>query len=71
MRITAFLVAILLFAGSAFAQRTMVKIEPGGVKVVTMQTSRGTVVVRCDRNNVPITSINADGLDLRDICRRN
>lgn len=72
MRLLVLAVAAILLASVAHAQgRTVVKMEPNGVKVITMQTARGTAVIRCDRNNVPITSQNADGLDLRDICRRN
>lgn len=71
MRIVAVVVASTLFAVSSAAEaRTVVRME-GNVKVITMQTARGTAVIRCDRNNVPISAQNADGLNLRDICRSN
>lgn len=72
MRITALVALLALVTVSTAEARTVVKIEPNGVKTITMSTPSGVAVIQCDRNNVPISATGAiRGLDTRDICRRN
>lgn len=69
--------AIIVFAAATLAAtlaqaRTVVRMDPAGVKTITMDTPRGVVVIRCDRANKVLSQTGPTaGMDLVDICRRN
>lgn len=71
-KLAAIVLLATVLAASGAAARTVVRVEPNGIKVVTIMLPQGTVVIQCDRANVPVSwSGPTQGMNLADICRRN
>lgn len=72
MRMAAVVFAAATLTTTLAEARTVVRVDQTGVKTITMDTSRGVVVIRCDRTNKVLSQTGPTaGMDLADICRRN